>query len=516
MKKAIKKKGNERAVRLAILILALAFVFIFVYSPHFSNPYPIHIDEWQHIAQIISVSEGKANWNPYFREGHADLEIFFHGFWALFALLLGRQGFIMFCSFLPAVFAVLSGLMLFILVKRITKRFSAALFSVLLFGSLKSSLNIIGIAYFTPLSMAIPLMFLFMLLFIEGISENNRKKLLLSAASFAALLLIHPPSATILLPVVIFYPVVCRKFFSKNRKAILVSLSALALVFAASFFIKIGGRAASEILISNLVFRLGWTGYELKYFLPFLFSIPATLLAVFGAYRSFDDEKSRFFLIFALFTIAISMVFNRFNISILAPYQRVIYYSMISLVPLAAIGLSELYTLIKSQLERKWSSIYPAMLSAATALLILALVFTSKYPSADSVSTDYASPVLSGSSERALLWVSENYPKDYVVMAPVFTTSAVYPVSGNLVQSLLPAQLGTFDRQDERISDALSFYNSTNCSEQISILDKWNVSIVLSSSEIRCFSPEFSSGLAGSEFALAYDKGYFVYARKEI
>ncbi|PIU29887.1 hypothetical protein COT07_03635, partial [Candidatus Woesearchaeota archaeon CG07_land_8_20_14_0_80_44_23] len=87
MKKAIKKKGNERAVRLAILILALAFVFIFVYSPHFRNPYPIHIDEWQHIAQIISVSEGKPNWNPYFREGHADLEIFFHGFWAPFALL---------------------------------------------------------------------------------------------------------------------------------------------------------------------------------------------------------------------------------------------------------------------------------------------------------------------------------------------------------------------------------------------------------------------------------------------
>jgi hypothetical protein len=487
-------KTRKRTVEFFALTAALAVLFLAVYSPHFSNPYPIHIDEWQHIAQIISASEGKANWNPYFGQKHFDIEFFFHAFWAPFALILGRQGFIMLYSFLPAVFSVLSGIALFFLVKNATGRFTDALFSVLIFASLKSNLNIMGLSYFTPLTMAIPLIFLFLLFFMRGVSENSRKNLLFAGLSISATFLIHPPSATILIPVIIIYPLISREFFLKNKKQIFMFLGLIALIIGASFFVKIWGKTAASLLSENLVFRLGWTGYEIKYFLPFLFSIPATLLAVFGIYRCFEKQKGKIFVVFALVTTGISMLFNLVEVSVLAPYQRVIYYALISLVPLSAIALSEIYEMFRAFLEKTGDKKSSAAIACSCAFIVLALIFFAEY-SYSGQGKDYATPVISENSKNALIWISKNYPKNEIMMAPIFTTSAVYPISGNRVQSLLPAQLGTFDRQEERISDALLFYSSTNCSGQASILGKWNATIVLSESPLDCFgSPEYSSG----------------------
>lgn len=495
-------KKSKKTLEFFVLSAALAVLFLAVYSPHFSNPYPIHIDEWQHIGEIISASEGKANWNPYFWEKHFDMEFFFHEFWAPFALILGRQGFIMLYSFLPAVFSLLSGLALFFLVKNATGRFRDGLFAVLVFASLKSNLNIMGLSYFTPMTMAIPFIFLFLLFFMKGVSENSRKNLLFAGMSIIATLLIHPPSATILIPVIIIYPLISREFFMKNKKQIFIFWGLIALVFTASFFVKINGKAAINLLSENLIFKLGWTGYELKYFLPFLFSIPATLLAVFGIYRCFEKQKEKIFVVFALITTGISMLFHQFEISLLAPYQRVIYYALLSLVPLSAIALSELCEMLSSFLEKGGDRKSSVIIAYSCAAIVLALIFFLEYSSSGQ-SLDYSSPILSENSKNAMIWVSKRYPKDEIVMAPIFTTSAVYPLSGNRVQSLLPAQLGTFDRQEERISDALLFYNSTNCAEQASILQKWNATIVLSEFSLNCLgSPEYSVG-------------YFVYSQKK-
>ena len=44
--------------QLLILAIALAGLLTLVYSSHFSNQFPIHIDEWRHITESIKLKEG--------------------------------------------------------------------------------------------------------------------------------------------------------------------------------------------------------------------------------------------------------------------------------------------------------------------------------------------------------------------------------------------------------------------------------------------------------------------------
>ena len=42
-----------------ILISSLLFIFLLVYSPHFSYKYPLHADEYHHIAKAVNLIENK-------------------------------------------------------------------------------------------------------------------------------------------------------------------------------------------------------------------------------------------------------------------------------------------------------------------------------------------------------------------------------------------------------------------------------------------------------------------------
>ena len=71
-------KFNKNQV--AYLILVCALTFIFVFTPHFDNRFPIHIDEWHHISEAIRLSEGS------FSNSIFGVEMGFH----LFLRLIGR------------------------------------------------------------------------------------------------------------------------------------------------------------------------------------------------------------------------------------------------------------------------------------------------------------------------------------------------------------------------------------------------------------------------------------------
>ena len=481
----------------ALLILALAACFLSAYYPHFRNPFPIHVDEWQHLAQIISTSEGRPNFNPYIGEHHLDFEIVFHAFWAIPALVLGRERFILFSSFIPAILAVISGLCIYWALMRIGLTNSEAIMSVFAFATVKSGLNILGMSYFVPLSASIPFIFIFLVYFSRGVSENNSRNLLISILIFVMLFLIYPPSATILIPTILAYPLFFGSFLKRRAYQIVGFGIFMIMLAAASNLMKIGGRSAFSILVNSLVFRFGWGGYELKYSIPLLFTIPGTVLALFGAYFAAGDRKKLIFLISSISAVSIAFIFNKFNISLLAPYQRVSYYALIFMAPLAGIGLARVHSFLSERAGR--------IAAAGAVTFLLILMFLLRYPS-ESMNVDYAKPIMSRQAWGSLLWLSNNAPKGGVVMANFMLSSAVTPITGLRVQALLPAQLGTFDRQEERLEDSLKFYTNSTCEDKLKILNKWNVSTVLSDSRMDC--------LEKNGFYPSRSEGLFIYFRR--
>jgi len=504
-KEKITYKRNWKGLfKILLLLLILIFVFFRTYSLHSNYKFPIHVDEWQHLAQIVSVSEGKLNWNPYFNEPHLDLELGFHFIWAIFAVLLGSQNFIIFYAYLPAIFAVLSSIALFIFVKKITKNYCTAIFSVLFFALLKSSVNILGIDFFTPLTMSIPFMYLFMLFFIEGVEDNDRKKFLESVLLLAITFLIHPPSAAIFIPAAIIYLLLNKKFIVSQKK-ILLMITALAIVAFSSLtvLLKISGRPVLATLAKYFIFPLGWTGLEIKYFLPFLYTIPATILALIGIYTGLQKPKENFIVIFAIVTTALTAIFHNYEFSILAPYQRVLYYALLSLVPLSAIGATAFLKYVNELLGHfSISRNVTRIIIVLITIIIFVSVFASRYGLVDDRRT-YSEMVVYQKDYDSLKWTGEHY-SNKTIMTPVFMSSAVYPISKNMVQALIPAQLGTFDRQEERIEDAIRFYNSTNCTEMSSIVEKWKVDLIVSRKKIAC--PDTARFIKN-----VYDQQDFVY-----
>src|SRR3989344_9519385 len=97
-----------------ILIPSLIFVFLLVYSPHFSYKYPLHADEYHHIAKALYFLEtGNLNSIPnYYHQPYSpNLEPGFTLFLSiLFFLKLNP---ILFYKFLSAIFATLAAFILF-------------------------------------------------------------------------------------------------------------------------------------------------------------------------------------------------------------------------------------------------------------------------------------------------------------------------------------------------------------------------------------------------------------------
>ena len=201
------KKLNH--VQIGLLVLILIATFLLVYSPHFNYAYPLHIDEWRHISEARKINEG------IYPEGFEALEI---GFQLFLSGLYKVVDVVLIYKFLPALFASIAGLMVFFFVYNLTQKYLPALFSLIFFASLKSNVNIMGLWFFSPLTFAIPLIYLFFWLFSSGVENDTPKKLLYSGGVYILLIFTHPISATFMIPIIIMYSFIKYKFFIKHWK----------------------------------------------------------------------------------------------------------------------------------------------------------------------------------------------------------------------------------------------------------------------------------------------------------
>ncbi len=493
---------KKEKFHLIILSLVLAFVFLKVYSFHFNYNYPMHIDEYHHIAQSIQIIEEKGfvSANPYFKEPlfHNNLEPGFHIILSELFLMTG-MGPVKHYGLLPAFFALLSSLMLFVLVKKITKSFWAGIFSILFFASLKSSVNILGIKFFTPLTACIPLIYLFIFVFIEAINKKDTKMLLLSFIFSSALIIIYPLFGTLILPMGFLYLLFnigsLKEFYFKAKdsfniekmknnkytyiKTIFLILGVTFIVLFSFYYFIEYTHADFKWIISSLVFQEGWGKVEIKYFFPYLYGIIPTLFAIVGIFYCLKTKKHLIFVLFSFITIGLVAFFHKFGFSLLSPYQRNLYFAMIFLVPLSAMGLIYIISYFLQKDVLLLSKKGKGPLIALFVLIIFIAIFSSKYNVVDDRDR-YQKNIIEDYDYHSINWIQDNYGKYNVVIAPLFTSSAVYPISKNYVVSILPGQLsGT------NINASANFFRS-DCVEKKKIANQTNADIVLSKTKIEC------------------------------
>ncbi len=209
-------------------ILALAFYMAFI--PHLNYPYPVHIDEWVHLAfsKAMMGAHDTAYPNPFWIgstvSSLSTLEVGFHLFWGVFHDISGISWLTIFRYF-PGVIFMITVLSVYVLAKRQGFGWEAALFTCLIL----TTVGILGPAFMVPVAMA--LIFIPLSIFLAF----NFRNLWSYVAVFiftSFLLSIHAPSAISL--VIILAPFILVNLKGNFRHSLGIAL-ALAIPFLALF-----------------------------------------------------------------------------------------------------------------------------------------------------------------------------------------------------------------------------------------------------------------------------------------
>ena len=99
-----------------ILITILLLIFLLILSPRINNPYPTHIDEWHHITESIKL-------NYQLPSGITAAKAGFH---YILLTLNSLTNLILIYKFLPALWAILTAIILFHIIKNQTNHLKSS------------------------------------------------------------------------------------------------------------------------------------------------------------------------------------------------------------------------------------------------------------------------------------------------------------------------------------------------------------------------------------------------------
>ena len=495
--------GYLKNYRFWILLIVLILTFLLVYTPHYNYDFALHADEWHHIEEARNLLNGNYDFSSV-----SAFEIGYHSFLAI----LSGVGFnlVLVYKLLPAIFAVLSSLALFFLVFYTTKSYFSSLFSIIFFASLPSNVNLLGLWFAIPLTISISLVYFSFLFLSRGIEQNNKRYLWIFVTLFFILTIIHAISAFFVFIISFLYLLLCYKRgkISKDKLKTLLFIP-LILILVTITFIFLSGKNTGWFL-SQLMFQDKWSPLNLgvntnpitfslsgvnilvsQYFLPLLFGTISFILVIIGLYLSVKKENLNLFAIWFFYCIFMEFLFVTFNISPFVSYQRILYYSLMVLCPLAGIGLVEAIRFIKIKLPQK---------RIATLLFILVLIFivfffafynyghqragTELYYLINS--QDYENIILLGKSLNNKL-----------ILAPIEVSTVIPAITNNRVLSTI-----YFTGNDQIREDIKQFFFS-NCSVKQEIASQYGVDYVYSLESIDCLS--FKERYSGKFFLYLFN-----------
>jgi len=461
------KKGQ-----IIIITLICAFIFILVYIPHYVNPYPVHIDEWHHISEAKKLKVGV------YGENRFDFEFGFHAALMLLSYLVDL---VLFYKYLPALWAVLSAITLFYVVyKKTNNNFTIGLFAMIFFASIKSNVNLTGIWFFTPLTFSIPFIFLYIYFYTQGIEEQSNKKIFISLGLMIFLLIVHPISVLFAIPFLFIYTIFHYKFLLKKWR--LFSFFLIIPVVGYLYFSILRGtnfRTTIYELINMIQFKHGWGVLEINNSPLEVYSFIGYLLVLLGIVGIFIFKKHKKYLAYLLWPLTVLILIIIFRVtgtSYLSPYQRNIYYLVISLPFLSALGLFYLLKISKNILKN-YTRKKVVVKIILIILIIIIIFFTFKeYYKIPKRTLLYK--VIEKEDYNSIKFLS-TLPKGKVLAVPGIST-AIYPVSGqNIVASVFFYNRGKKDQVKE-------FYESKNCTEKEIFIQDNKIDYVITRNQTKC------------------------------
>jgi hypothetical protein len=212
------------------LVPILAFAFYVTFIPHMNYPYPVHIDEWVHLAHSNAIIQARdiAYLRPFSGESiygiTSNLELGFRLFWAVFHWISGISWLTTFRYF-PSIVFVITVLSVYTLARREGFGWEAALCTCLI----PTTVGILGPAFLVPVAMG--LLFLPLSLFLVFNFKTFWSYLVLFLFT-CFLLSTHATTAVGL--VIIFIPYILLNL-KGNFKHALGMILALAIPFVALF-----------------------------------------------------------------------------------------------------------------------------------------------------------------------------------------------------------------------------------------------------------------------------------------
>jgi hypothetical protein len=478
---------NKFQIFLIILVSILAFGF--VYSPHFSYPFPFHVDEWHHLTEAVKLKNGE------YTGGSIGYRIGFQ----LFLLVLSVPlNLVSIYQFLPALWAVLSALTLFYLVYKKTRNFDIAIFAMLFFTTIKSNVNLTGLWFFTPLSFSLPFIFLYFYFFTEGLEKKKKKYITISLVIILLLIFVHSISFLFAIPILVIYSFFYTEYIKKNCK--FFSMFLLVPIIGALFY-KLMTNVSFSSLFSSLFnaiqFKYGWGILELNNSFLELYSLAGYIFAIIGAgfmlFLILKKEQKKYivYLIWPIFLLIEIFFYRITGVSYLSPYQRNLYYFAISMPMLSAFGLYLLLKIIRilvsrTSMRRATKFYLKPIISLIIIILVAFFAFKSYFYIPDQIGL-YR---LADEKDIEAIKFLNSLPKSTII-APPDAASTIYPLSGH-------NPIATIAFYGDR-KDVESFFSTDDCRAKGDIIKKYNAAYVLSKEKINC------------GWKLIYKEGNFIY-----
>lgn len=453
-----------------VLILALAFYIAFI--PHLGYPYPVHIDEWVHLAKAKALqAAGSTTFVEPFYGEHAlsissNLEAGFHLFWTVFQSISGISWLTIFRYF-PSVIFMITVLSVYVMARREGFGWEAALFTCLI----PTTVGILGPAFMVPVAMG--LMFILPLpLFVVFNFKTIRSYLVLFIFN-CFLLVIHAPTAIGLFIILIPYILLNLKEDAKHSLGITLAMFIPFLVPFPWIF---------NLLLPT--FQLLFTPQPIPAYVDFprvieKFGYLPVLLCLLGTFvLAIKGGKKNYGLIIGLLALLLMLVsFFTFHYGVEIVYARGLMYVMLVASVVAGVGLMSLKNFrlpaalgARLRLPELLTTNVGRFLCLALVIATLAMVIP------DRQKTNYYH-MIDTEDYQAFAWIQENVDKSYqkAILDP-WKATAFSAITGKRVYTRIHAFPVDIDTQ--------TYDFLKNGSRDTALLRDNGISIVYSRGEV--------------------------------
>ncbi|MDE1767106.1 MAG: glycosyltransferase family 39 protein [Thaumarchaeota archaeon] len=455
---------SKLGLTVILLVLVLFLSVALTYYPHISYQFPLHVDEWYHIATAQSIAKTGPLTHLSIYTGQlspVDIEIGYHTLLALVLILFEPS--ITAWTYIPLILQVIAVLVVFLFVYRLLGR-NEALISALLIALLPTNVTIGGPAFLIPENLGlifIPLALLFAFRLTTLKPLYNYIGLFLVTVF---LLYSHPPTALVLLIILFIYALFL--LLSKVKSDRKLSKYLIAVIFASVI-----------VALPNYVPYLGQRGLGgISFGLPvtvgpvfLVYGILQSLFFVVGIYvlikasgRSKFSKEVWSLLATAVVLFGIIILFIWFKVNYLLPYQRVFMPLFLIMSIFAASGYLSLLRLNRAK-----------GLRLGSILLAVALIATIYLSIHEDVTTPYYH-LITQQDYLNFLWIRANYPSSSIAIMNPYTARAFTPITGMRVYAVEP--FGPSAAYTPLLSNESAFF-AQNCSDT-SFLRANNISIV--------------------------------------